>query len=142
MVDWSNEIGGNIVMASMKNKYDELKLKSIDIVSFLSENDPFIPFAHAKKYYESIGATTRLFSDKGHFNSDSGIIQLPEILEDITDYISVYTTRVDTVYGMTYAVLAPDHPRVYDFITDEQSIECEAYITEAASRSDQDRTNE
>lgn len=62
--------------------------------------------------------------------------------DDATKNIEVYTTRVDTVYGMTYAVLAPDHPRVYDFITDEQSAECEAYITEAASRSDQDRTNE
>lgn len=56
--------------------------------------------------------------------------------------IEVYTTRVDTVYGMTYAVMAPDHPRVYDFITDDQAVECEAYITEAASRSDQERTNE
>ena len=62
--------------------------------------------------------------------------------DDATKNIGVYTTRVDTVYGMTYAVLAPDHPRVYDFITDEQSAECEAYSTEAASRSDQDRTNE
>lgn len=43
---------------------------------------------------------------------------------------------------MTYAVLAPDHPRVYDFITDDQSVDCEAYITESAGRSDQDRTNE
>lgn len=66
----------------------------------------------------------------------------PELLIGIFDSIEVYTTRVDTVYGMTYAVLAPDHPRVYDFITDEQSADCEAYITEAASRSDQDRTNE
>lgn len=62
--------------------------------------------------------------------------------DDASKSIEVYTTRVDTVFGMTYAVLAPDHPRVYDFITDEQSAECEAYITEAASRSDQERTNE
>ena len=62
--------------------------------------------------------------------------------DDADKFISVYTTRVDTVYGMTYAVLAPDHPRVYDFITDEQSVDCESYITESASRSDQARTNE
>lgn len=41
---------------------------------------------------------------------------------------------------MTYAVLAPDHPHVGDFITDEQRTVCEAYIADAKSKSDQDRT--
>ena len=42
------------------------------------------------------------------------------LLEYIVPHISVYTTRVDTVYGMTYAVLAPDHPKVGEFITPEE----------------------
>lgn len=54
--------------------------------------------------------------------------------------IRVYTTRVDTVFGMTYAVLAPDHKDVEDYITDEKKIECEEYIRKANSMSDQDRT--
>ena len=62
--------------------------------------------------------------------------------DDPTKSISVYTTRVDTVYGMTYAVLAPDHPSVEDFITIEQRAECEAYIEWIKWKSDQDRTNE
>ncbi len=41
---------------------------------------------------------------------------------------------------MTYAVLAPDHPKVEDFITPEQRGVCEKYITDAKSKSDQDRT--
>lgn len=48
--------------------------------------------------------------------------------DDSTKSISVYTTRIDTVYGMTYAVLAPDHPQVQDFITTDQRIACEVYI--------------
>ncbi len=48
--------------------------------------------------------------------------------DDAIKSISVYTTRIDTVYGMTYAVLAPDHPSVNDFITAEQRVVCEAYI--------------
>ena len=43
---------------------------------------------------------------------------------------------------MTYAVLAPDHPHVADFITDEQKQSCEDYITEASKKSDQDRTQD
>lgn len=54
--------------------------------------------------------------------------------------IRVYTTRVDTVFGMTYAVLAPDHKDVNDYITDKYRKECESYIKKANSMSDQDRT--
>ena len=60
--------------------------------------------------------------------------------DDEAKHISVYTTRVDTVYGMTYAVLAPDHPRVEDFIVDEYRAEVDAYILESKNKSDQDRT--
>lgn len=48
--------------------------------------------------------------------------------DDTTKSIRVYTTRVDTVYGMTYAVLAPDHPKVEEFITPEQREICQKYI--------------
>jgi len=57
-----------------------------------------------------------------------------------TKSISVYTTRIDTVFGMTYAVLAPDHPSVNDFITEKQKSDCEAYIENTNKMSDQDRT--
>ena len=56
--------------------------------------------------------------------------------------ISVYTTRIDTVFGMTYTVLAPDHKSVNDFITSEQKEICEKYIEEAGKKSDQDRTQD
>lgn len=55
-------------------------------------------------------------------------------------FIEVYTTRIDTVFGMTYAVLAPDHPKVWDFITEKQKEICQKYIDEASQKSDQDRT--
>ncbi len=51
--------------------------------------------------------------------------------DDTTKSISVYTTRVDTVYGMTYAVLAPDHPQVQDFIIESERVTCEQYIERA-----------
>ena len=45
--------------------------------------------------------------------------------DDETKSIRVYTTRVDTVFGMTYAVIAPDHPDVADFIAENEKKECE-----------------
>ena len=61
---------------------------------------------------------------------------------DETKSISVYTTRIDTVFGMTYAVLAPDHKDVDNFITPKQKEVCKKYITEASKKSDQDRTQD
>jgi leucyl-tRNA synthetase len=61
---------------------------------------------------------------------------------DESKSIGVYTTRVDTVFGMTYAVLAPDHIDVMDFITDEQKQACLDYIDESNKKSDQDRTQD
>jgi len=54
--------------------------------------------------------------------------------------ISVYTTRIDTVFGMTYAVIAPDFAGVQDFIHESQRDRCEIYIDAARAKSDLDRT--
>lgn len=62
--------------------------------------------------------------------------------DDSTKSIFVYTTRVDTVFGMTYAVLAPDHPDVEGFITPEHRQRCESYIVDVKSKSDLDRTQD
>ncbi len=56
--------------------------------------------------------------------------------------IKVYTTRIDTVFGMTYAVLAPDHPHINDFIEPSHEKDCLKYIKEAWKKSDQDRTQD
>ena len=54
--------------------------------------------------------------------------------------IYVYTTRIDTVFGMSYAVIAPDHKDVRKFITEDQKESCEEYIQETVNKSDLDRT--
>ena len=51
----------------------------------------------------------------------------------------VFTTRPDTVYGMTFAVLAPEHPLVDQLTTPDRRAEVEAYKYEAARESDIER---
>ena len=53
--------------------------------------------------------------------------------------IEVFTTRPDTLFGVTYLTLAPEHPLVPLITTDEQRAEVEAYITATAKRSERDR---
>lgn len=52
---------------------------------------------------------------------------------------TVYTTRPDTVYGMTFAVLAPEHPLVERVTTPDRRAEVLAYCRAAGRRSDMDR---
>lgn len=59
---------------------------------------------------------------------------------DESKSLAVYTTRVDTVYGMTYAVIAADHKDVGDWIADSELSACEAYVAASKSKSDVERT--
>src|SRR5262249_61304067 len=53
--------------------------------------------------------------------------------------ISVFTTRVDTVFGMTYGVLAPEHPLVEQLTTSENRAEVEAYVAQSRLASEIER---
>ncbi|MFA6428645.1 MAG: alpha/beta fold hydrolase [Candidatus Buchananbacteria bacterium] len=61
--------------------------------------------------------------------------------------LSVYTTRIDTVFGMTFCVIAPEHPLVASLLEiKEQNLkiknieEVQKYIQDSQSKSDLERT--
>jgi len=51
----------------------------------------------------------------------------------------VFTTRIDTLYGVTYVVLAPENPLVDQITSDKQKAAVEAYKEEAKKQSDIER---
>ncbi len=53
--------------------------------------------------------------------------------------LTVFTTRADTTFGVTYVTLAPEHELVSQLTTDEQREAVEKYVEEAKNRSDRDR---
>ena len=53
--------------------------------------------------------------------------------------LSVFTTRPDTLFGATFCVLSPEHPRVADWTTSAQEDEVKAYQVEASKKSDLER---
>ena len=64
-------------------------------------------------------------------------------IENVTDKkIKVFTTRVDTIYGVSFMVLAPEHEWVESLTTPDQKDAVEAYVTWAKSRSELDRMSE
>lgn len=54
---------------------------------------------------------------------------------------TVFTTRPDTLFGSTYAVLAPEHELVAQITTPEQKAAIDAYVEEASKKSDLNRTD-
>ncbi|MFM7572089.1 MAG: leucine--tRNA ligase, partial [Snowella sp.] len=59
-----------------------------------------------------------------------------------TEKIAVFTTRPDTVYGVTYVVLAPEHPLTLQVTTSDRRSAVEAFIQEVKSESEIERTAE
>ena len=60
----------------------------------------------------------------------------------LDEKIAVFTTRPDTVYGVTYVVLAPEHPLTPKVTTPEQKQAVDAFIQEVAQESELERTAE
>ncbi len=53
--------------------------------------------------------------------------------------LPVYTTRLDTIYGATFCVLAPEYPDVEKMLTSDMREEAMNYISNARARSDLER---
>jgi len=58
-----------------------------------------------------------------------------------SESMEIYTTRPDTLFGVTYMVLSPEHPLVKKITTPECREAVEKYVHEAALKSDLERTD-
>ena len=72
---------------------------------------------------KSIGASIR-------FNVDA-----------VDEQIEVFTTRPDTLYGVSYVVIAPEHELVKQLTTDDHRDAVEQYIVDSSKKSDLERTD-
>ena len=63
-------------------------------------------------------------------------------VENSQEKISVFTTRPDTIFGVSFMVLAPEHELVQQITTADQKTEIEAYQQAAALKSERDRQAE
>jgi leucyl-tRNA synthetase len=63
-------------------------------------------------------------------------------IENSSEKIAVFTTRPDTVYGVSYVVLAPEHPLTKQITTELQRAAVDAFVAEVQNQTDIDRTAE
>ena len=60
-------------------------------------------------------------------------------VKDHNDVIDVFTTRPDTIFGVTFMTLAPEHELVAKITTAEQKAAVESYIEKTSKRSERER---
>ena len=62
-------------------------------------------------------------------------------VNNLQEKFTVFTTRCDTIFGVTYCVLSPEHSLVSKITTKEQFIEVQKYQEEASKKSELERTS-
>ncbi|MCD6658554.1 MAG: class I tRNA ligase family protein [Lentimicrobium sp.] len=63
-------------------------------------------------------------------------------IRDYDQKLEIFTTRADTMFGVTFMVLAPEHPYVSEITTSECREKVEAYVHWAKNRSERERMAE
>ena len=61
-------------------------------------------------------------------------------IQDSEDFFEVFTTRLDTVFGMSFVVLAPEHPLVDKITTTEQKTKIQEYKEQTKHKTQLERT--
>jgi leucyl-tRNA synthetase len=87
---------------------------------------------------KSVGAMVK-FKVKSQKSESLQEEQLSDLRPSTLDYIEVFTTRPDTIFGVTFMTLAPEHELVSQITTPEQKEAVEAYVHATAKRSERER---
>lgn len=75
-----------------------------------------------------------------HWIGKSQGVKVHFALEASSQLLSVFTTRPDTLFGVTYMVLSPEHPLVDQLVVPEKRAELAAYRRQCSGKSDLERT--
>lgn len=68
-------------------------------------------------------------------------VEVSFAVENHDAQIDVFTTRADTMFGVSYIVMAPEHKLVADITTPDQKAAVDAYLKEIEHKSDLERTD-
>jgi leucyl-tRNA synthetase len=127
VVNGVSERGGHPVI---KKKMRQWYLRITEYADRLLEGLERIEFSDAMKEMQKnwIGKSQGAEMEFGIRNLELGV--------------KVYTTRPDTIFGVDFLVLAPEHELVNKITTAEQKTEIEKYLTYVKSRSERERIAE
>ncbi len=123
MTQWSMRISA----------YAERLLQGLDTIDW-SES---IKEAQRNWIGKSVGASVKFKVLNSKFESSADNVK-PETLNE-ENFIEVFTTRPDTIFGVNFMTLAPEHELVAAITTPEQKAAVDAYIEATSKRSERER---
>ncbi|HEX2846409.1 MAG TPA: leucine--tRNA ligase [Chitinophagaceae bacterium] len=131
VVNGVSERGGYPVV---KKKLRQWYLRITEYADRLLEGLETVDFSEAMKEMQTnwIGKSSGAEVEFGVRNQESGV----------ESKLKVYTTRPDTIFGVDFMVIAPEHELVGEITTEEQAKAVEEYITYVKSRSERERMAE
>ncbi|HEY4512419.1 MAG TPA: alpha/beta fold hydrolase [Candidatus Paceibacterota bacterium] len=138
------------VLAACKKGFDFEKInKSAEkFICIYDKNDDIISTVDGKAFTKSLnGEFVETIANEPHFrsNEDSKILSVLTSSEalQLTSSVKVFTTRADTLFGVTYLVLAPEHPFVGQITNNKSQItnkeEIKKYVGSAKKKTDIER---
>src|SRR3989344_4229909 len=119
---------------SIKDRVNEL-------IIFTSDNDYELGMRSAKIYHEALGGELIELSGRGHYvMRDMGTDEFPELLNEITSGKSwpVFTTRVDTLFGVTFLIVSAQHPELMSLVTEDKKEKVQKFLKKIKSTKKED----
>ena len=138
--------GKYLGLSKLKNfEFDSSLKKYFDkLVIFYADDDDEDIINSAKEVNRRLGGKIINLSGKGHFTfGDMKTKEFPELLEQIISKqkFPIFTTRPDTIYGVTFMVISAQHEKLMELVTKEQKKEVEKFLKKIKSTKQEDMDN-
>ncbi len=120
--------------------YEKIKSKVDEIVILSCINDHIVPFSHGKELAKNLNV--RLIEAEGiksHFNGKKEPEVEKIVFEINGERWPIFTTRPDTIYGVTFMVISAQHPKLMSLVTEKQKKEVQAFLKKIKSTSEKDK---
>ena len=123
-------------------KIDEgIKSRVKEIIIFTSKDEEEDGKKSAKIFHNGLGGEIIELENHGHFiEGDMKTMKFPELFDKINSNKKwpVFTTRPDTIYGVTFMVVSAQHSQLKELVTKEQKKNVEEFLKKIKSTSEKD----
>ncbi len=124
------------IIVEFSGKEDEAKRDTF----FASEGFNVVRFTNEEVLENVLSVVSKINNAIQFSKPVEKIAKKVAVISEENQYeISVFTTRPDTIFGVSFMTLAPEHELVSKITTEAQKAEVEAYVTATAKRSERDR---